>query len=149
MLLQGLETLSLRGERHSDNALALAKWLEQHPKVAWVSYVGLESHPSNKIATKLFREGYFGGVLSFGAKGGDVDSAVGSKLVDSLKLASNLANVGDAKTLVIHPASTTHAQLNEEEQKASGVSPDLIRVSVGLENIKDIIADFEAALNVI
>lgn len=139
-----METLSLRGERHSDNALALAKWLQQHEKVAWVSYVGLPDHASHETALRLFRQpNYFGGVLSFGVKG---DAATGSKLVDSLKLASNLANVGDAKTLVIHPASTTHAQLNEEEQKTSGVSPDLIRVSVGLENIRDIIADFEESL---
>lgn len=128
LLLQGLETLSLRAERHCDNALALARYLKQHEKVAWVSYVGLESHPSHQLALKTLREGMFGGVLSFGVKGGD-DAAVGSKVVDSLKLASNLANVGDAKTLVIHPATTTHQQLNVEEQTASGVSPDLIRVS--------------------
>ena len=126
LLLQGLETLSLRAQRHSDNALALARYLEQHEKVAWVSYVGLESHPSHQLALKTLRRGTFGGVLSFGVKGGD--QLVGSKVVDSLKLASNLANVGDAKTLVIHPASTTHQQLSEEEQYASGVSPDLIRV---------------------
>jgi O-acetylhomoserine/O-acetylserine sulfhydrylase len=127
LLLQGLETLSLRAERHCDNALALARYLEQHEKVAWVSFVGLESHPSHQIALKTLREGTFGGVLSFGVKGGE-DAAVGSKVVDSLRLASNLANVGDAKTLVIHPATTTHQQLTEEEQLASGVSPDLIRV---------------------
>jgi O-acetylhomoserine/O-acetylserine sulfhydrylase len=148
LLLQGLETLSLRAQRHSDNALALARYLEQHEKVAWVSFVGLESHPSHQLALKTLREGTFCGVLSFGVKGGE-DAAVGSKVVDSLKLASNLANVGDAKTLVIHPASTTHQQLSEEEQLASGVSPDLIRVSVGIENIKDIIADFDEALKVV
>ena len=126
LLLQGLETLSLRAQRHSDNALALARYLEQHEKVAWVSYVGLESHPSHKLALKLLREGTFGGMLNFGVKGGD--AAVASKVVDSLKLASNLANVGDAKTLVIHPATTTHQQLTVDEQIASGVSPDLIRV---------------------
>ncbi|KAI9451243.1 O-acetylhomoserine ami [Russula earlei] len=147
LLLQGLETLSLRAQRHSDNALALARYLEQHEKVSWVSYVGLESHPSHELALKTLREGAFGGVLSFGVKGGEV--AVGSKVVDSLRLASNLANVGDAKTLVIHPATTTHQQLTEEEQVASGVTPDLIRVSVGLENIKDIIADFEGALKAV
>ncbi|KAL1705798.1 Cys/Met metabolism PLP-dependent enzyme-domain-containing protein [Schizophyllum commune] len=143
LLLQGLETLSLRGERHSKNALALARWLEQHPHVAWVSYLGLESHSSHELAKKLLRvPGEYGGMLSFGVKG---DAATGSKLVDSLKLASNLANVGDAKTLVIHPASTTHSQLTEEEQLASGVRPDLIRISAGIESINDIIADFEGA----
>lgn len=131
LLLQGLETLSLRAQRHSDNALALARYLEQHEKVAWVSFVGLESHPSHQLALKTLREGTFCGVLSFGVKGGE-DAAVGSKVVDSLKLASNLANVGDAKTLVIHPATTTHQQLAEEEQLASGVSPDLIRVRPSL-----------------
>jgi len=145
LLLQGLETLSLRGQRHSENALALAKFLEKHPQVAWVSYLGLESHDSNAIAKKLLRPGVFGGVLSFGVKG---DATRASKLVDNLKLASHLANVGDAKTLVIHPASTTHAQLSEEEQLSSGVTPDLIRVSVGIEAISDIIADFDAALKI-
>lgn len=148
LLLQGLETLSLRAQRHSDNALALARYLEQHEKVAWVSFVGLESHPSHQLALKTLREGTFCGVLSFGVKGGE-DATVGSKVVDSLRLASNLANVGDAKTLVIHPATTTHEQLSEEEQLASGVTPDLIRVSVGIENIKDIIADFEEALKAV
>jgi O-acetylhomoserine/O-acetylserine sulfhydrylase len=131
LLVQGLETLSLRAERHSENALALARYLDQHGKVAWVSYVGLESHPSHQLALKTLRKGMFGGVLSFGVKGGD-DAAVGGKVVDSLKLASNLANVGDAKTLVIHPATTTHQQLSTEEQLASGVSPDLIRVRPSL-----------------
>jgi len=128
LLLQGLETLSLRAQRHSENALALARYLEQHEKVEWVSYVGLESHPSHQLALKTLRRDAFGGVLNFGVKG----QAVGSKVVDSLRLASNLANVGDAKTLVIHPASTTHQQLTEEEQYASGVSPDLIRVCLPL-----------------
>jgi len=142
LLLQGLETLSLRAERHSQNALALAKWLEQHEKISWVKYVGLESHPSHALAKTLFRPNLYGGILSFGVKG---DEKVGSQVVDKLKLASNLANVGDAKTLVIHPATTTHSQLNLEEQKSAGVTPDLIRVSVGIENITDIIADFEEA----
>lgn len=144
LLLQGLETLSLRGQRHSDNALALAKWLEAQPAVSWVSYLGLESHSSHQLALKLLRPNAYGGVLSFGLK----DAQLSSKLVDSLKLASNLANVGDAKTLVIHPASTTHSQLTEAEQLTSGVSPDLIRVSVGIEDIKDIVADFENALRI-
>jgi O-acetylhomoserine/O-acetylserine sulfhydrylase len=131
LLLQGLETLSLRAQRHSDNALALARYLEQHEKVAWVSFVGLESHPSHQLALKMLREGTFCGVLSFGVKGGE-DVAVGSKVVDSLRLASNLANVGDAKTLVIHPSTTTHQQLSAQEQLATGVSPDLIRVRPSL-----------------
>ncbi|KAG8792026.1 Homocysteine synthase [Ceratobasidium sp. 428] len=142
LLLQGLETLSLRAQRHADNALALAQWLEQNPAVSWVSYPGLPSHPSHANAKRLLRAGTFGGVLSFGVKG---DANVGSAVVDKLKLASNLANVGDAKTLVIHPASTTHQQLTAEEQFASGVTPDLIRVSVGIEAISDIIADFSNA----
>ncbi|KAG9008696.1 Homocysteine synthase [Tulasnella sp. JGI-2019a] len=144
MLIQGLETLSLRVQRHCDNALRLAQWLEKHPKVAWVSYPGLESHMSHNLAKRLLRANSFGGVLSFGVKA--EDPKVGSQVVDKLKLASNLANVGDAKTLVIHPATTTHQQLTSEEQIASGVSPDLIRVSVGIEDISDIIADFDHAL---
>ena len=126
LLLQGIETLSLRVQRTCDNALALAKWLETHPKVSWVTYPGLPSHPSHELAKKLLRPNTFGGVLSFGVKG---DAKTGSLVVDKLKLASHLANVGDAKTLVIHPATTTHQQLNEEERLASGVTPDLIRVS--------------------
>ncbi|KAH9927613.1 O-acetylhomoserine ami [Fomitopsis serialis] len=148
LLLQGLETLSLRGERHSQNALALAQWLEQHPKVSWVSYLGLASHSSHSVAQRLLRPNVYGGVLSFGVKGGN-DAKVGSAVVDNLRLASNLANVGDAKTLVIHPATTTHQQLTTEEQFATGVTPDLIRVSVGIENIADIIADFEEALKAV
>lgn len=146
LLLQGLETLSLRAQRHSDNALAFAQWLEKHPQIAWVSYLGLESHESNALAKKILRPNQFGGVLSFGVKGDLKDAG---KLVDNLKLASNLANVGDAKTLVIHPASTTHSQLTDEEQLLSGVTPDLIRVSVGIEAISDIIADFDAALKIV
>ncbi|KAI0739652.1 O-acetylhomoserine ami [Daedaleopsis nitida] len=146
LMLQGLETLSLRAQRHSDNAFALALWLEKHPKVAWVSYLGLASHESHEDALRLLRPHAFGGMLTFGVKG---DAHIGSEVVDKLKLASNLANVGDAKTLVIHPASTTHQQLTEEEQAASGVTPDLIRVSVGIENISDIIADFDNALKVV
>ncbi|KAH9927619.1 O-acetylhomoserine ami [Fomitopsis serialis] len=146
LLLQGLETLSLRAERHSQNALALARFLEQHPKVTWVSYLGLESHTSHQLAQQLLRPNMYGGMLSFGVKG---DAKAGSAVVDNLKLASNLANVGDAKTLVIHPATTTHQQLSSEEQLASGVTPDLIRVSVGIENVADIIADFDEALKVI
>lgn len=143
LLIQGIETLSLRAQRHSENAFALAQWLSKHPKIAWVSYLGLESHPYHQRAKELLRPNAFGGVLSFGIKG---DVTVASTVVDSLKLASQLANVGDAKTLVIHPATTTHQQLSDEEQLSSGVTHDLIRVSVGIEHINDIIADFEQAL---
>ncbi|KAF8426652.1 homocysteine synthase [Tirmania nivea] len=140
-LLQGLETLSLRVERHASNALALARWLEAHPQVSWVSYPGLENHPSHALAKKYLRRG-FGGVLSFGVEGGE---EAGVTVVDNLKLVSNLANVGDAKTLAIHPASTTHEQLTAEEQLAAGVTRDLIRVSVGIEHIDDIVEDFMQA----
>ncbi len=139
--LLGLETLSLRVQRHSDNTLALATWLERHPQVAWVRYPGLESHPHHQRARQLLRNG-FGGVLSFGIKGG---GEAGRKFIDNVKLASHLANVGDAKTLVIQPSLTTHSQLSEAEQKTAGVTPDLIRVSVGLEHIDDIKEDFEEA----
>lgn len=141
LLLQGLETLSLRAQRHVDNALELARWLEAHPAVSWVSYAGLESHPSHGLAQRYLRNGY-GAVLTFGIKGG---AEAGSKFIDRVELASHLANVGDAKTLVIHPATTTHQQLTEEEQVTSGVSPDLVRVSVGIEHIDDIKADFQQA----
>ncbi len=125
LFLQGIETLSLRVERHCENALALAKWLERHPQVSWVSYPGLESHAHHQRARKYLKHG-FGPVLSFGIKGG---LEAGKKWINAVKLSSNLANVGDAKTLVIHPASTTHSQLSEAEQKSAGVSPDGIRVS--------------------
>lgn len=140
-LIQGLETLALRVDRHVSNALAIAKWLEKHENVAWVSYPGLESHPSHELAKKYLKRG-FGGVLSFGVKGGE---KAGITWVDNLKLTSNLANVGDAKTLAIHPASTTHEQLSEEEQTASGVTQDLIRISAGIEHIDDILEDFQQA----
>ncbi|MEM6796910.1 MAG: O-acetylhomoserine aminocarboxypropyltransferase/cysteine synthase [Acidobacteriota bacterium] len=141
LLLQGLETLSLRVQRHADNALELAHWLEARDDVAWVSYPGLENHPSHELARKYLRHG-FGAVLSFGIEGG---LEAGRRFIDSVQLASHLANVGDAKTLVIHPASTTHQQLSEEEQLSSGVGQDLIRVAVGIEHIEDIKADFDQA----
>ncbi|NTW82534.1 MAG: O-acetylhomoserine aminocarboxypropyltransferase/cysteine synthase [Chlorobiaceae bacterium] len=141
MLLQGLETLSLRVQRHADNTLALAEWLLRHPAVAWVNYPGLENHPTHALAGKYLNNG-FGCVLTFGIKGG-YEKAVG--FIDNVRLASHLANVGDAKTLVIHPASTTHQQLSESEQESAGVSADMIRVSCGIEHIDDIIADFEQA----
>ncbi|MBN8589105.1 MAG: O-acetylhomoserine aminocarboxypropyltransferase/cysteine synthase [Rhodothermia bacterium] len=143
LLLQGLETLSLRVQRHVENAQAVAEWLEAHPAVEWVSYPGLPSHPSHELAKKYLKRG-FGGVLSFGIKGG-LDA--GKTFINSVKLASHLANVGDAKTLVIHPASTTHQQLSAEDQAASGVSPSLIRLSVGIEFIEDIKADLDQALH--
>ncbi|PIL32567.1 hypothetical protein GSI_05270 [Ganoderma sinense ZZ0214-1] len=143
LLLQGLETLSLRAERHSANALALAKWLLQHPKVSWVSYLGLPLHEHHREACRLLRSGLFGGMLNFGVKG---DAEMGRAVVDGLRLATNLANVGDAKTLVIHPATTTHSHMSEKERLTTGVTPDLIRVSVGIEHIADIIADFDNAL---
>lgn len=143
LLLQGLETLSLRMERHVSNALKLAEWLENHPKVQGVNYPGLESSPSYKLAKKYLPKGA-GGMLSFIVKGG-IDEA--KKVVDNLQLVSHLANVGDAKTLIIQPAATTHQQLSAEAQLAAGVYPSLLRVSVGLEHIDDIIADFEQALS--
>jgi len=143
LLVQGLETLSLRMERHIQNTLALAKWLEKNPKVSSVNYPGLESSPSYALAKKYLPKGA-GGVLSFDVKG-DKDAAI--KLVDSLKLVSHLANVGDAKTLIIQPSATTHSQLSDEAQLAAGVKPSSLRVSVGLEHIDDIIADFEQAIN--
>ncbi|HEY9751697.1 MAG TPA: O-acetylhomoserine aminocarboxypropyltransferase/cysteine synthase [Coleofasciculaceae cyanobacterium] len=141
LFLQGLETLSLRVQRHADNAIELAQWLRQHPKVEWVNYLGLPDHPYHERAKKYLRNG-FGGVLNFGIRGG-LDA--GRSFIDHVKLASHLANVGDAKTLVIHPASTTHQQLTDEEQRSAGVTPDLVRVSVGIEHIDDIKADFEQA----
>jgi len=142
MLLQGLETLSLRVQRHLDNTLELARWLEAHEEVAWVNYPGLERHPTHGLAKRYLRNG-FGCVLTFGVKGG-YGRAV--KFIDSVRLSSHLANVGDAKTLVIHPASTTHQQLNSAEQASAGVTEDMVRVSVGIEHIEDIKADFSQAL---
>lgn len=142
LLLQGLETLSLRVERHVENALKLAQWLEKHPKVEYVNYPGLESSPYHALAKKYLKNG-FGGVLSFKVKGGG-ESA--DKVINSLELISHLANVGDAKSLIIHPASTTHEQLSEDEKVKSGAVPGLLRISVGIENIEDIKADLEKAL---
>lgn len=141
LLLQGLETLSLRVQRSVDNALALARWLEQHPQVSLVNYPGLESSPYHKLANKYLRNGY-GAVLSFTLRG---DKSAATKFIDSLQLVSHLANVGDAKTLIIQPSATTHQQLSEDEQRAAGVTPTLLRVSVGIEHIDDIKADFEQA----
>jgi O-acetylhomoserine (thiol)-lyase len=142
LLIQGLETLSLRVERHVQNTLALAQWLEKHPKVERVNYPGLESSESYELAKRYLPKGA-GGVLSFIVKG---DKSKAGTVVNNLQLVSHLANVGDAKTLIIQPAATTHQQLSDEAQRAAGVYPSLLRVSVGLEHIDDIIADFEQAL---
>ena len=142
LLLQGLETLSLRVQRSCENALDLARWLKEQPQVTWVSYPGLDDHPYHDRARHYLSNG-FGAVLAFGVRGG---AEAGQAFVENVKLASHLANVGDAKTLVIHPASTTHQQLAAEEQVAAGVTPDLVRVSAGIEHIDDIKADFAQAL---
>ena len=141
--LLGLETLHLRMERHSANALAVGKFLEKHPNVSWVNYPGLPSHPSHNLAKKYHHRGLYGAILGFGIKGG---VAAGKKFIESLKLFSHLANIGDAKSLVIHPASTTHQQLTPAEQLATGVTDDFVRLSVGIENVDDIIADLDQAL---
>ena len=142
LFLQGLETLPLRITRHSENALAVARWLETRPEVTWVSYPGLPSHPSYKLAQRYLTGG-FGGIVTFGVKGG---AEAGRRLIDNVQIFSLLANVGDAKSLIIHPASTTHSQLEPEEQASTGVTDDLVRLSVGLEHIDDLLADLEQAL---
>ncbi|WP_018248512.1 O-acetylhomoserine aminocarboxypropyltransferase/cysteine synthase family protein [Orenia marismortui] len=142
LFIQGLESLALRMDRHSENALKVAQWLEEHPQVEWVRYPGLKSHPQHDLAKKQQRA--FGGMLCFGIKGG---IKAGKKLINNVELCSLLANVGDARTLIIHPASTTHEQLSAQEQSEAGITDNLIRLSVGIENIDDIIADLEQAFN--
>ncbi|WP_394796560.1 O-acetylhomoserine aminocarboxypropyltransferase/cysteine synthase family protein [Armatimonas sp.] len=147
-LIIGLETLHLRMERHSSNALKVAQWLKTHPKVTWVNYPGLPEHPAHDVANRYHKKDsdgntQYGALVGFGVQGG-VDA--GRKLVSSVKLLSLLANIGDAKSLIIHPASTTHSQLTEEEQAATGVTPDFVRLSIGIEHVGDIIADLEQAL---
>jgi O-acetylhomoserine (thiol)-lyase len=142
LFLQGLETIHLRMPRHSENALAVAGYLEKHPKVSWVNYPGLKSSPEQQRVKKYLPKGA-GAILGFGIKGG---VEAGKKFIESLEFISHLANVGDAKTLAIHPATTTHQQLSAEEQLATGVTPDFIRLSIGIEHIDDIIADIEQAL---
>ncbi|MBO8171468.1 MAG: homocysteine synthase [Bacillaceae bacterium] len=142
LLLQGLETLHLRMERHSENALKVAQFLEQHDLVTWVKYPGLESSPYYNLAQKYLPKGQ-GAILSFGLKGGVEE---GKKFINALKLFSHLANVGDAKSLVIHPASTTHQQLSEEDQRSAGVNPEMIRLSIGLETVDDLLEDLDQAL---
>jgi len=141
-LLQGLETLGLRQRQHSQNALAVAKFLQSHPLVSWVNYPGLPEHASHALAKKYLGD-HYGALVGFGVKGG---MEAGRRFIESVQLLSHLANIGDAKSLVIHPASTTHQQLTPEEQVATGVTADFIRLSVGIEDIDDIIADIEQAL---
>ncbi len=144
LFLQGVETLPLRMERHSQNALAVAQFLEKHPQVSWVNYPGLETHSSYQLAKKYHRGNMYGAILGFGIKGG---LEAGRKFINNLNLFSLLANVGDAKSLVIHPASTTHSQLTAQEQIATGVTPDFVRLSIGLETIDDLLEDLDQALN--
>jgi len=143
LILLGAETLPLRMERHSQNALQVATFLNEHPKVSWVNYPGLPSHPAHETAKKYWRNGLYGAMLGFGVKGG---LEAGKSIIENVEIFSHLANIGDAKSLIIHPATTTHSQLSEEEQKSTGVTPDFLRVSVGLETVGDLIADLEQAL---
>ena len=143
MFLQGLETLHLRMERHSENALKVARYLEDHPKVSWVRYPGLPSDPSHSVAARYLKKG-FGGMVVFGIQGG---AETGAAFIESLQLFSHLANVGDAKSLALHPSSTSHSQLSEKQQKAGGLTPDLIRLSIGIEHIDDIIGDLDQAFS--
>ncbi len=143
IFLQGIESLPLRMERHSSNALVVAQWLKKHPKVSWVRYPGLPDDPTYPLASKYLKKG-FGGMVVFGTSGG---KAAGAKFIDSLKLISHLANVGDAKSLAIHPATTTHSQLSEEQQREGGLTPELVRLSIGLEHVDDIKDDIDQALN--
>ncbi|MBP1769009.1 MAG: O-acetylhomoserine/O-acetylserine sulfhydrylase [Candidatus Aminicenantes bacterium] len=142
LFLQGLETLHLRVPRHCDSATRTARFLEAHPQVAWVNYTGLPDHPSHQTARKYLRGG-FGSIFTFGVKGG---LAAGRRVIERVRLISHLANVGDAKSLILHPASTSHSQLSENERRAAGITPDLVRLSVGLEHPDDIIADLDQAL---
>jgi O-acetylhomoserine (thiol)-lyase len=144
LILQGIETLALRMERHSQNATAIARFLTEHPKVTWVNYPGLPSHPAYASASRYFKKGLYGAILGFGIKGG---SDAGRTFIDNLQLFSHVANVGDAKSLAIHPATTTHSQLTEEAQEATGATPDYIRLSVGIETVSDLIADLEQSLD--
>jgi O-acetylhomoserine (thiol)-lyase len=143
LIMQGIETLPLRMQRHSENGMAVAQFLDRHPAVAWVSYPGLPSHPTHAVAARYHERGLYGAMLGFGAKGG---RQAGQRFVEACRLLSHLANIGDAKSLVIHPASTTHSQLSPEELAASGVSEDFLRLSIGLESIDDILADMDQAL---
>ena len=141
IFLQGLETLHLRMERHCDNAARVARYLQEHPKVKWVRYPGLADDPTYPVASKYLKNG-FGAMVVFGIKG---DERAGAKFIENLKLFSHLANVGDAKSLALHPASTSHSQLNEDQQRAGGLTPDLVRLSIGIEHIDDIRNDIDQA----
>ena len=145
LFLQGLETLHLRIPRHSENALKVARFLKKHPKISWVKYAGLTDHPSHQLARKYLKDG-FGSIFTFGVKGG---IEAGKKMIEEVELISHLANVGDAKTLILHPASTSHSQLSDNEQLAAGVTPDLVRLSIGIEHVDDIIEDLDQALRII
>jgi len=142
LFLQGLETLPLRQRKHSENAIAVAEFLKEHPLVKWVNYPGLKEHPNHKLAAKYLK-GYYGGLVGFGINGG---LEAGKRFIESAKLLSHVANIGDAKSLVIHPASTTHQQLTREEQAETGVTEDYIRLSIGLEDVEDIKEDIDQAL---
>ena len=142
-MLQGLETMPLRIERHSDNALAVARYLQAHPRVKWVNYAGLDDHPSRPLVDS-YLNGKASGILSFGIEGG---AEAGAKFIDALQLILRLVNIGDARSLACHPATTTHRQLSEADLKRAGVSEDLVRLSIGIEHIDDIIADIEQALS--
>jgi len=142
LFLQGVETLSLRVQRHCDNALKVAQFLEKHPAVNWVNYPGLPNHPTHALAQKYLAHG-FGAILGFGIKGG---LQAGIKFINAVSLLSHLANLGDAKSLVIHPASTTHQQLSPKEQQATGVTEDFVRLVIGIESVEDILADIDQAL---
>jgi len=144
LFIQGIETLKFRMEAHSRNALAVAQWLERQPAISWVKYPGLKSSPYHDIAQKYLPKGQ-GSIVTFGIKGG---TAAGRKLIDNVKIFSHLANLGDAKSLIIHPASTTHQQLSDEQQLAAGVSKDLVRISVGIEDVEDLLWDLEQAIGV-
>ena len=143
LVLQGIESLPVRMDRHCENALSVAKHLESHSEVEWVNYAGLKNHPHNSLAKK-YMNGKPSAILSFGIKGG---SLAGAKFIDALKLIVRLVNIGDAKSLACHPATTTHRQLNSEEMKTAGVTPDLVRLSIGLEHIEDLLEDIDQALN--
>jgi O-acetylhomoserine (thiol)-lyase len=144
LILQGLETLPLRMERHSQNALQVARFLNEHPKVSWVNYPGLPGGANYDVASRYWLHDHYGAILGFGVEGG---LEAGKKLIESVEIFSHLANIGDAKSLIIHPATTTHSQLTPSEQAETGVSDDYIRLSVGLETVGDLIADLEQALN--